>query len=173
MTATTGFGSEVRSLTTAELRTVLAQEAREARRLTAALGCDTDERGGIRIRHEHGYDVWLLRWPPGTRVTPHDHGDSSGAFLVLDGDLIELRWQDSIPECRLVSSGETVLVERGVVHDVVATNRVAYSIHAYSPPLEAMSFYQVPFPTADTGGSPDAWRAAPLGTESVSALIGD
>jgi hypothetical protein len=32
-------------------------------------------------------------------------------------------------------------VERGVVHDVVATAATSVSVHAYSPPLTRMSFY--------------------------------
>jgi quercetin dioxygenase-like cupin family protein len=141
----TDTASATRPLTTAELETVVCLQAREAQPL-GALGNDTGERNGMRVFRTPDYDVWLLRWPPGSRVTPHDHGDSAGAFVVVDGELIELRWQGSIPECRLVGAGETTSFERGVVHDVVATNRVAYSLHAYSPPLQAMSFYDVPAP---------------------------
>ena len=100
----------------------------------------------MRILWTPGYDVWLLRWPPGTRVTPHDHGESAGAFTVVEGELIELRWHSSSTECRLVGAGDFVSIARGVVHDVIATNQVAYSLHAYSPPLETMCFYAVPSP---------------------------
>jgi hypothetical protein len=137
--------SETRLLSTAELEATVCRLAGH-RHPCDALGDDPGERNGIRLLRTPDYDVWLLRWPPGSRVTPHDHGDSAGAFTVLDGELTELRWQGAIPECRLVRPGEAVSVERGMVHDVVATNGVAYSLHAYSPPLQAMSFYDLPAP---------------------------
>jgi Cysteine dioxygenase type I len=160
--------SEIRPLSTAELEVVVCRQAQEAQPLQA-LGHHAGARSGVRIFRTPDYDVWLLRWPPATRVTPHDHGDSAGAFAVVNGELIELRWHGSVPACRLVIAGETVPVERGVVHDVVATNRVAYSVHAYSPPLEVMSFYEVPAPAPaaalaspgdGSGGSADVTGAA-------------
>jgi predicted metal-dependent enzyme (double-stranded beta helix superfamily) len=168
-----------RGLATPELQALVRRLSHQVHPLpTLALGHDAEagERNGMRILCTPDYDVWLLRWPPGTRVTPHDHGDSAGAFVVVEGELIELRWHSSIPECRLVTSGEAVAVARGVVHDVVATNRVAYSIHAYSPPLEAMSFYDVPSPSAQPGWSADAGIPASaltlVGTPGPSPVVG-
>jgi quercetin dioxygenase-like cupin family protein len=163
-------------LTTAELEAVVCRLAREPHPYDA-LGGDCEERNGMRLLHTPDYDVWLLRWPPGSRVTPHDHGDSAGAFTVVDGELIELRWHGAIPECRLLDGGETVSFARGVVHDVVATNRVAYSLHAYSPPLQVMSFYDVPAPapqvTVFTGPSGNlSLVASPAPAAAPAALVG-
>jgi quercetin dioxygenase-like cupin family protein len=144
--------SAARPLSTAELEAVVRDQAGQAHPLHVP-GNSAGERTGARVFQSTDYDVWLLRWPPDTRVTPHDHGDSAGAFMVVQGELMELRWHGSAPACRLVTAGETVSIERGVVHDVVATKEVAYSLHAYSPPLEAMSFYEVPAPTPQLGGS--------------------
>ena len=105
------------------------------------LGDDPLRRSGTRMVATKDYDVWLLRWPQGTRVNPHDHGGSAGAFVVISGELVELRWEDSIPVSRTVGRGDTVTVEPGVVHDVVATRGLSYSVHVYSPPLREMSFY--------------------------------
>ena len=85
--------------------------------------------------------MWLLRWPPESRVTPHDHGDSAGAFAVLTGKLIEVRWHGGNPQSRVVVAGESVTIGPGVVHEVAAATSAAYSVHAYSPPLKQMSFY--------------------------------
>jgi quercetin dioxygenase-like cupin family protein len=88
------------------------------------------------------YDVWLLRWPSGTAVSPHDHGDSLGAFTVVTGELTEVRWERARRRARRVRVGDVVGIERGVVHDVVATGTASsLSVHVYSPPLEAMGFY--------------------------------
>jgi quercetin dioxygenase-like cupin family protein len=101
-------------------------------------------RTSLRLLATEEYDVWLLRWPPGTSVTPHDHGCSSGAFTVVRGELTEVRWDAALPYERFVSPGQVVSIEAGVVHDVVAHGTSpALSIHAYSPPLSSMGFYDV------------------------------
>jgi uncharacterized RmlC-like cupin family protein len=96
----------------------------------------------VRLVATDEYDAWLLRWSPGSRVTPHDHGASMGAFSVISGELTELRWDNGLCRERLVIPGELVMVPQGVVHDVVALGPTpALSIHAYSPPLTTMGFY--------------------------------
>jgi hypothetical protein len=88
------------------------------------------------------YDAWLLRWPAGTAVSPHDHGGSRGAFVVVSGELTELRWGPAGWRTRLVREGDVVGIERDVVHDVVARGPApSLSVHAYSPPLAEMGFY--------------------------------
>jgi hypothetical protein len=74
-------------------------------------------------------------------VTPHDHGDSAGAFAVVSGELVELRWFATGPRARTVRPGRAIIIERGVVHDVIAGRGLSLSVHVYSPPLAAMSFY--------------------------------
>ena len=79
--------SRARPLTSAELEGIagrLSQETLPAGQLGRAAG----ERDGVRIHSSSDYDAWLLRWPPGTRVNPHDHGESAAAFTVLVGELI-------------------------------------------------------------------------------------
>jgi len=49
------------------------------------------ERAAIRVLSTDAYDAWLIWWPPTTSVTPHDHGESAGAFSVLAGALQEFR----------------------------------------------------------------------------------
>jgi quercetin dioxygenase-like cupin family protein len=99
-------------------------------------------RTSLRLLATEECDVWLLRWPPGTGVTPHDHGGSSGAFTVVRGELTEVRWDAALPYERFVSPGQVVSIEAGVVHDVLARDASpALSIHAYSPPLSSMGFY--------------------------------
>ncbi len=61
--------------------------------------------------------------------------------MVISGELVELRWRDSVPVSRTVGPGGTVTIEPAVVHDVVAMSGLSYSVHAYSPPLREMSYY--------------------------------
>lgn len=95
----------------------------------------------IRVLATPHYDVWLLRWPVGTRVEPHDHGESAGVFRVVEGRLLELRWVDGRTVARHLVAGATLEISRGVVHDVVAESDRALSVHVYSPPLVTMRFY--------------------------------
>jgi len=97
-------------------------------------------RTGLRILATESYDVWLLRWPAGTAVSPHHHGDSDAAFVVSSGALTETRWLDGRREERQLTRGKGATVERGVVHDVGAQAE-AVSVHVYSPPLARMAFF--------------------------------
>ena len=99
-----------------------------------------DARTGLRILATEDYDVWLLRWPAGTAVSPHHHGDSDAAFVVSSGALRETRWLDGRREERPIAPGQGVTVERGVVHDVAAPVE-ALSVHVYAPPLSRMAFF--------------------------------
>ena len=99
-----------------------------------------DARTGLRILATEHYDVWLLRWPAGTAVNPHHHGDSDAAFVVSSGALKETRWLDGRREERPIAPGHGVTVERGVVHDVAAPVE-ALSVHVYAPPLSRMAFF--------------------------------
>lgn len=87
------------------------------------------------------YDVWLLRWLHGTRVDPHDHGESAAAFSVVSGQLLEVRWEDGEPRQRRIGESAAITVDAGVVHDVVGATPSALSVHVYSPPLYEMGFY--------------------------------
>ena len=108
--------------------------------LLPSLGGD---RSSVRLLETEAYDVWLIGWPPGTRVEPHDHGNSAGAFAVVQGTLTEYRWFPR-PRSRTVQAGGIVTIEARVVHDVVADrpeDGPAISVHAYSPRLREMGFY--------------------------------
>ena len=98
-------------------------------------------RAGLRLIATPEYDVWVLYWPPGTNVAPHDHGQSAGAFAVAAGELLEIRWHGEIRRHRKIVRGEFLTVEPGVVHDVLAVDVPALSVHVYSPPLRSMNYY--------------------------------
>src|SRR6185437_8576016 len=111
-------------------------------------------------------DVWLISWVPGHATELHDHGGSLGALTVLSGSLNEFRWDGRRLRRRRLDAGDQAGFPLGWVHDVVwaprpVPSRVAgpavtsgtsgasgpiqptLSVHAYSPPLTAMSYYQV------------------------------
>src|SRR4051794_29960245 len=72
-------------------------------------------RTGMRLLATEEYDAWLLRWPAGTNVTPHDHGRSIGALTVVAGELTERRWRVALRHDRRLTAGQLVSVPAGIV----------------------------------------------------------
>jgi len=87
------------------------------------------------------YDIWLISWMPGQSTGFHDHGDSSGAFVVATGILEELRPGE---QSRVIHPDEPYAFGPTYAHDVRnASLAPAISIHAYSPPLSEMNGYEL------------------------------
>jgi rhodanese-related sulfurtransferase/predicted metal-dependent enzyme (double-stranded beta helix superfamily) len=104
---------------------------------------DPDVRWYLPLHRSNSCDVWLLAWERGQDTDWHDHGGSSGSFAVADGILVE---HYRVPSGRLsrrrLAPGQAVAFGPGHVHDVAhGGNGAATSIHAYSPPLVAMTYY--------------------------------
>lgn len=129
----------------------------ELRRLTRRIAAEVrDGRHEVRVDPERrwyrqlssdGYvDVWLISWTQEQAAELHDHAGSLGALTVVRGSLTEQRW---VPErgglrSRSLHVGRGVGFPLGHVHDVINTAvEPAVSVHAYSPPLTAMSYYRV------------------------------
>jgi hypothetical protein len=91
-------------------------------------------------------DVWLISWATEQATELHDHAGSLGALTVVSGELVEQRWVpgERALRTRRLRSGRGATFALGHVHDVVNTEAAhAVSVHAYSPPLTAMSYYAV------------------------------
>ena len=94
-----------------------------------------------RLYHGPDYDIWVISWLPGQSTGFHDHGDSSGAFVVATGTLEEHR---SGEPARVIQSGKPRAFGPDYAHDVRnASLAPAISIHAYSPPLDEMNEYEL------------------------------
>ncbi|HXW92109.1 MAG TPA: cysteine dioxygenase family protein, partial [Terriglobales bacterium] len=100
-----------------------------------------DRRWYERLHHGPDYDVWVISWLPGQSTGFHDHGVSSGAFVVATGVLEEHR-----PDGRahVVRAGKPRAFGPDYAHDVRNISLApAISIHAYSPPLAEMNEYEL------------------------------
>lgn len=109
-------------------------------------GLPVDSRWYTRLHADDELDVWLISWAPGHTTELHDHGGSLGALTVLSGSLNEYRWDGTRLRRRLLESGDQAAFPLGWVHDVSAADNPAvetHSVHAYSPPLTTMSYYEV------------------------------
>lgn len=108
-------------------------------------GLPCDGRWFRRLHTDDDLDVWLISWAPGHATELHDHAGSLGALTVLSGALREYRWDGQRLRGRRLDAGDQAAFPLGWVHDVTAdaSSAEALSVHAYSPPLTAMSYYEV------------------------------
>jgi Cysteine dioxygenase type I len=116
--------------------------------LLPAAGVPSDRRWFTRLHTDDELDVWLISWVPGHTTELHDHGGSLGALTLLGGALHEFRWNGSGLRHRRLDAGDQAAFPLGWVHDVTWAPTTgppapALSVHAYSPPLTAMSYYEV------------------------------
>jgi predicted metal-dependent enzyme (double-stranded beta helix superfamily) len=102
-----------------------------------------------RIHLDDSHEVWVISWLPGQATGFHDHGGSAGAFAVVWGTLVERRVVGASTTGQVLAkpvgpAGARAFGPR-YIHDVrnAATSSVAVSVHAYSPPLPAMTRYEL------------------------------
>ena len=150
MTPATRAPARGRHLSHAELREVVERYAEDVRHGCYVPEFRTDERWHVRIHRDDDVDVWLISWTAEQGTELHDHGGSSGAFTVVDGTLNEHVWSGRRADAGglLVSHArqerDVVAFGPDYVHDV--RNHLAppaLSVHAYSPPISLMHFYDV------------------------------
>jgi hypothetical protein len=156
-----------------EFTRFLAEEVRDGVHL---IDFDSEDRWHRRIYRDGIVDVWLIGWLPEQGTQLHDHGGSSGAFTVVSGSLSEATYLASGPRAgtlrdRLHGPDRSIGFNGDYIHDVRnLSENPAISVHAYSPPLTSMSYYDleggalVPFATLDTD---DPEAKAPARRESV------
>lgn len=130
-------------LAPAQLRSITTELAQRRELWSDLVVHDPDVRWYLPLHRSNSCDVWLLAWERGQDTDWHDHGGSSGSFTVADGSLVE---QYRAPAGRLshrrLGAGQAVAFGPGHVHDVAHGGQgSATSIHAYSPPLTAMTYY--------------------------------
>lgn len=126
-----------------EWTSIVADEVRQGRHDVHA---DPDERWHVRLFADERIDVWLISWTPEQGTQMHDHGGSSGAYTVVSGELSEASWNPITGDVaeRIVRTGDEIAFDGTYVHDVRNLGtETAVSVHAYSPPLAHMNFYDV------------------------------
>ena len=101
----------------------------------------TERRWYERLYHGPDYDIWVISWLPGQSTGFHDHGASSGAFVVATGIL-----EERLPgeRTRAIHPDQPRAFGPDYTHDVRNVSLApAISIHAYSPPLSEMNEYEL------------------------------
>lgn len=108
---------------------------------------DPDRRWYRRLYASPEVEVWLLAWSTGQDTLLHDHGGAGGAFHVVDGTLTEDYVEGSRPGApvrrRRHRPGDGVAFGPAYVHNVADPGPdAATSVHAYSPALTTMRYYE-------------------------------
>ena len=118
--------------------------------LLPATGIPANDRWFSRLHSDDELDVWLISWVPGETTELHDHSGSLGAMTLLTGALHEFRWTGDQLRRRRLAAGDQAAFPLGWVHDVTwapfgagSSHVSTLSVHAYSPPLTAMSYYEI------------------------------
>jgi quercetin dioxygenase-like cupin family protein len=137
------LGGYARDLTPREIRGAVARLALRPDAWSPLVRHDPEERIYEEIYRDEHLSAWLICWMPGQGTGLHDHAGSAGAVTVASGAVLEQRLGplgDLLGN--VYSRGEVFDVTSGVVHRVrhhgVAP---ATTLHAYSPPLDAMGSY--------------------------------
>jgi hypothetical protein len=90
------------------------------------------------------FELRLLTWKHDEVADWHDHGGSSGVYGVTKGALIErYRGSDAVSiKSRTLYTGYHTTFGPDHIHDIaVRDDRPTVSLHAYSPPLSGMTYY--------------------------------
>ena len=99
-----------------------------------------------RVVSAEDYEVWLICWDVGQMTLLHDHGTSAGAFVVVDGALLEDHGRAGTGRLRQrrISRGRIMSFGPKYVHNLTNPGPgLATSIHAYSPKITTMTYYAV------------------------------
>lgn len=137
-------------LTGRQLGALVGQIGRQEALWRPVVRHDFNHRWYVRLHWSRSVEVWLLGWQPGQDTRVHDHGGSSGAFVVTEGTLVERygsveRWAGGRRRPHL--RGRACWFGPDYAHDLGnAGPGVATSVHAYSPPLSTMTYYRTDVP---------------------------
>jgi Cysteine dioxygenase type I len=131
-------------LTTEQLELIVTAVARRPELFEDLVDDDGASRWWLLLYRTPSVEVKLLTWRGGESSDWHDHGGSAGALTVTAGSLHEgRRAQNGVDVDYTVHDvGSLTSFGTNYVHDVdFQSGEPAVSIHAYSPPLHGLTFY--------------------------------
>jgi len=146
-----GDGEPAGRLSFVALRAIVAGLARVQRSVPLA-DEDPGTARSVRLLATTFYDVWLITWPDGSGLAPHDHRGAKSVLQVIDGELIETvtdHADEHTPTSRVLRRGDVTKTTRSSVHEIAnRSGDDATTIHAYSPPLADVAFFSLRDPGA-------------------------
>lgn len=116
---------------------VAAAYAADRTRWRHLLRYDAEQRFAVLVERTEQDEIWLMSWLPGQHARRHDHGDTSGAFTVVSGQLTEVVLRPNAvdptrPEQHELGIGQTRVFGPGYAHQVRNDGvDPAVSVHVY------------------------------------------
>lgn len=109
---------------------IARQYAEDRSRWAHLLRYDPDERYTALVHRTPEQEVWLMSWLPGQGTDPHDHGQATGAFTIVSGDLVEHVLRDG--STHRLTAGQSRVFAPGYAHQVRNDGSdPAVSLHVY------------------------------------------
>ncbi len=92
----------------------------------------------LRLIATEAYDVWLITWPPGSRIEDHDHADATSVIRVVSGSIVE----STASGHRRLGPGVSAVVRPHTPHSL-GNDGIGdcTTMHVYSPPLEELTYH--------------------------------
>jgi Cysteine dioxygenase type I len=137
-----------RDLSREELAEIARTVALERSAWSHLVRRDTTKRHYAQLHRDPHLDVWLLCWTDDQDTGLHDHDVSAGAVYVCEGSLVEERLVHREGAFSRIAvgraAGSTFDFDASHVHCIRHSGgpRLAVSIHAYSPALCRMGYYE-------------------------------
>ncbi|WP_434517510.1 cysteine dioxygenase [Bacillus subtilis] len=100
------------------------------------------------IYRNNELEIIVINIPPNKETTVHDHGQSIGCAMVLEGKLLNSIYRSAGEHAELSNSyfvheGECLISTKGLIHKMSnPTSERMVSLHVYSPPLEDMTVFE-------------------------------
>ena len=135
-----------RDLTRSELHEAATAIAARRALWQAHIHHDPERRNYTQLHRNPHLDIWLICWTNQQDTGFHDHDISAGAVQIVEGELVEDRFELGDTGLHEVSTvrrlGETFDFDASHVHRLRhERGAVATSIHVYSPALWRMGYY--------------------------------
>jgi hypothetical protein len=108
---------------------------------------ELDRRVWELIDSSQDFEAWVIGWPPGGAIELHDHGDSGGALVVAQGELVEMVITEDGKGAvamtnTVLPTSASVIFGRSHIHEIVNPGAgPAISVHVYAPRLTEMTYY--------------------------------
>jgi cysteine dioxygenase len=109
---------------------------------------DQFEYGRNVIYRNNELEVIVINIPPQKGTAVHDHGQSVGCAMVLEGQLLNSIYRSrendlDVSSTYSVHQGECLFSTRGLIHKMTnPSSERMVSLHVYSPPLDNMTVYK-------------------------------
>lgn len=128
----------------AELAQLVAEIAARPEVWEPLVHHDHEERTCVALLANEHVGIWVISWLPGHDTGWHDHAGSVGAVAVATGTVCEERPSWGPERIALEAAArESFTFGDTDIHRVIAIgDQPAVTIHAYSPPLQAMGIYR-------------------------------